>query len=161
MGRPGGWPELPRHLLPQPPASGALQERDGVLVVHVTGFVHVAVDDASTDQTPSILNQRARGDRRLRVLSTVQGSEQGIVAALNLGIAAARGRYIARMDADDIAVPDATDLERAVALLDTLEGWTTIGEEPVPGCFICMMWVKLVVDNAAGANVQIGTPGVR
>lgn len=74
-------------------------------------FEIVAVDDASTDQTQAILNQRSRGDRRLRVFSTAQGAEQGIVAALNLGIAAAKGRYIARMDADDISHPDRLRLQ--------------------------------------------------
>lgn len=62
----------------------------------------IAIDDASTDQTAAILKQRSVRDTRLRVLSTAPGSEQGIVAALNLGISAATGRYIARMDADDI-----------------------------------------------------------
>ena len=74
-------------------------------------FEIIAVDDASTDQTQAILNQRSGDDRRLRVLSTAQGEEQGIVAALNLGIAAAQGRYIARMDADDICHPERLQLQ--------------------------------------------------
>lgn len=74
-------------------------------------FEIIAVDDASTDPTPAILNQRSRGDHRLRVLSTARSAEQGIVAALNLGIATAKGRYIARMDADDISHPDRLQLQ--------------------------------------------------
>lgn len=68
-------------------------------------FEIIAVDDASTDQTPALLAERSADDKRLRVLST-KGAEQGIVAALNLGISAAKGRYIARMDADDICHPE-------------------------------------------------------
>lgn len=74
-------------------------------------FEIIAVDDASTDRTPVLLRERARLDGRLRVLSTAQGSEQGIVAALNQGIAAARGRYIARMDADDLCRPERLRLQ--------------------------------------------------
>jgi len=74
-------------------------------------FEIIAVDDASTDQTRAILNQRSVGDTRLRVLSTEPSSGQGIVAALNLGISAATGRYIARMDADDICHPERLRLQ--------------------------------------------------
>lgn len=74
-------------------------------------FEIIAVDDASTDQTPAILKQRSGSDKRLRVLSTAQCAEQGIVAALNWGIAAAQGRYIARMDADDVCRPERLRLQ--------------------------------------------------
>jgi glycosyltransferase involved in cell wall biosynthesis len=74
-------------------------------------FEIIAVDDSSTDKTPAILNQRSRADKRLRVLSTSQGAAQGIVAALNRGIAAAQGRYIARMDADDLCRPERLRLQ--------------------------------------------------
>jgi glycosyltransferase involved in cell wall biosynthesis len=43
-------------------------------------------------------------------------SNQGIVSALNTGVALSRGRFVARMDADDICMPDR--LERQVAFLD-------------------------------------------
>ncbi len=52
-------------------------------------------------------------DRRLRVLPS---RGRGIVAALNTGLAAARGPYLARMDDDDLALPHR--LERQVALLE-------------------------------------------
>jgi glycosyltransferase involved in cell wall biosynthesis len=74
-------------------------------------FEIVAVDDSSTDQTSMILQQRSCGDARLRVLSTSQRAEQGIVATLNLGIAEAKGRYIARMDADDVCHPERLRLQ--------------------------------------------------
>lgn len=57
------------------------------------------IDDHSTDAAIAGL---ARDDPRLRVLHS---PARGIVAALNHGIGQARGRFIARMDADDISEP--------------------------------------------------------
>lgn len=79
---------------------------DSLLTQTDDDFEVIAVDDASTDGTPALLKQRAHDDCRLSVLSTAQGAQQGIVAALNRGIAAAQGRYIARMDADDVCHPE-------------------------------------------------------
>lgn len=62
----------------------------------------VAVDDGSGDGTPDILARAASADPRVRVLST---GGQGLVPALNLGLAACRGALLARMDGDDIAHP--------------------------------------------------------
>ncbi len=58
----------------------------------------LAVDDGSTDGTREILAALARDEPRLRVLTRPPA---GLVAALNAGLAAARGEFIARMDADD------------------------------------------------------------
>lgn len=75
-------------------------------------FELVLVDDGSTDATPDIVS--AHDDPRLRVL---RGANQGIIGALNTGLAAARGRYVARMDADDVSTPER--FERQVGYLDT------------------------------------------
>ena len=80
----------------------------------------VAVDDGSLDESGAILAAHARSDDRLRVVST--GCERrGLVSALNVGLAVARGRYVARMDADDVAMPKRLEhqleaLERDVGL---------------------------------------------
>jgi len=63
----------------------------------------VAVDDGSSDATPAILAAAARADSRLRVVRT---PPRGLVAALNTGLAHARGPLLARMDADDLCHPD-------------------------------------------------------
>ncbi len=60
----------------------------------------IAVDDGSTDATPRLLERAAQEDGRIRVIRL---PPVGLVAALNHGIAAAQGRYIARIDADDRA----------------------------------------------------------
>jgi glycosyltransferase involved in cell wall biosynthesis len=65
-------------------------------------FELIAVDDGSTDRTTPILQEFAGRDPRVRVISR---PNTGIAGALNDGLAAARGEFIARMDADDIALP--------------------------------------------------------
>ena len=76
---------------------------ESVLRQSFRDFEFVIVDDGSTDDSPTVLQQFADADERLRVLTR---GNSGIVNALNEGVAAARGSYIARMDADDIALPD-------------------------------------------------------
>lgn len=74
----------------------------------------IVVDDGSTDRTPIILREWAAGESRARVYTTEHG---GIVAALEIARAQARGRYLARMDADDIA--EAGRFQRQVELMET------------------------------------------
>jgi glycosyltransferase involved in cell wall biosynthesis len=75
-------------------------------------FELIVVDDASTDSSSAILDRVA--DPRLRVLRHV--SNLGASLSRNDAIAAARGEYIAIMDADDICAPDR--LARQVEYLD-------------------------------------------
>jgi glycosyltransferase involved in cell wall biosynthesis len=65
-------------------------------------FEIIAVDDGSKDRSKLILDRIASADSRLRVISR---PNTGIVGALNDGLAAATGEFVARMDADDIALP--------------------------------------------------------
>jgi glycosyltransferase involved in cell wall biosynthesis len=73
----------------------------------------VAVNDGSTDATGALLDAAAAGDPRVRVLHR---PGEGLVAALNAGLAACRAPLVARMDGDDICHP--RRLEHQVALLD-------------------------------------------
>jgi glycosyltransferase involved in cell wall biosynthesis len=61
----------------------------------------LVVDDGSGDATPKILDEI--DDERLRVLRNSE--RQGLAASLNRGLDEARGRYVARLDADDVALP--------------------------------------------------------
>ena len=86
-------------------------------------FEFIVIDDGSTDATAEILTAYAARDRRLRILTLRQN--RGIVVALNSGLEAARGEFIARMDADDIALPER--LERQVGFLDAHPDHVLVG----------------------------------
>lgn len=75
-------------------------------------FEVVVVDDCSTDDTLALL--RACRDPRLRVIAAEANA--GPVRTRNRAFAAARGRYIAGLDQDDICLPDR--FARQVAYLD-------------------------------------------
>lgn len=68
----------------------------------------VALDDHSTDRSVSILRDAAESDSRIRIL-TSRG--RGLVDALNHGFAVAKAPLIARMDADDVMMPDRLEVQ--------------------------------------------------
>lgn len=74
----------------------------------------IVVDDASTDETRSILTDYARRDRRIRVIHNK--TNIGPAAAANRGFDLAVGEFIAPMDSDDISDP--RRLEHEVGFLD-------------------------------------------
>jgi hypothetical protein len=73
----------------------------------------LVLDDGSTDRTSAILAALTTEDPRLHV---IRNGARGLVYTLNYGVAVARGDYVARMDADDIALPQR--IEAQVAALD-------------------------------------------
>ena len=69
----------------------------------------IVVDDASTDETPAVL--AAVQDSRLRLFRNER--QLGLAASLNLGLDEAQGRYVARLDADDVALPQRLESQLA------------------------------------------------
>ncbi len=90
------------------------QAVDSLLTQTYRDFELWIVNDASTDQTPQILDQLSREDSRVRIITNERNL--GLTKSLNLALAQAQGSSIARMDADDIALPER--LEKQVAYLD-------------------------------------------
>lgn len=82
---------------------------DSVLAQTFRDFELIIINDSSTDKTPGILASYAKKDPRIRVIR--HRSKRNIARVLNIGIKVARGAVIARMDADDIALPDRIRLQ--------------------------------------------------
>lgn len=62
-------------------------------------FEMVIIDDGSIDNSSQIINSYS--DKRIRLF---QRNHAGLASSLNFGISKCRGKYIARMDADDISL---------------------------------------------------------
>lgn len=74
---------------------------DSILNQTYGDFEFLIIDDNSTDATREII--KSYNDSRIRL---IDGPCKGIAAALNKGLDEAKGEYIARMDADDISLPE-------------------------------------------------------
>jgi glycosyltransferase involved in cell wall biosynthesis len=80
-----------------------------------TDFEIIAIDDGSTDGSGEMLEQFAQQDSRIRVFHQPNAGALGKV--LNQAAELAKGKYLARQDADDASAP--TRLEKQVNYLDT------------------------------------------
>lgn len=124
-----------------------------ILCQSYKNFEFIIIDDGSTDETLRILREFKGKDSRIHLVSR---ENKGLVATLNEGIDLACGKWIARMDADDIALPQR--FERQLQWL---------GET---GADICGAWVNLFgtadkrvlrhpqSDDAIKVELLFGTP---
>lgn len=80
-----------------------------------TDWELLIVDDGSTDGTADLLQCLATQDPRISVVRNPVN--RGLAASLNIGLRQARGELIARMDADDVSLPQR--LERQVAFMQS------------------------------------------
>lgn len=97
---------------------------DSILGQSLQDLELLVIDDGSTDRSGEIIESYAARDSRVRLLRNP--CNQGLIRTLNQGITECRGRYIARMDADDRCHPqrlkrqrDYLDAHPEVAVLGT------------------------------------------
>jgi len=89
--------------MPYRDAAGTLHEAlQSALTEHTPALELIAIDDGSTDESVRIVQAWAARDARV---VRVEGARGGIADALGRGLTHSRAPYLARMDADDIALP--------------------------------------------------------
>ncbi|EPP7436952.1 glycosyltransferase family 2 protein, partial [Campylobacter coli] len=77
---------------------------ESILNQDYLNFEFIIIDDCSTDATYNIIQEYAKRDQRIIVLRNKKN--KGIVYSLNRCLERSRGKYIARMDDDDISLPE-------------------------------------------------------
>ena len=101
---------------------------DSILLQTYRDFELIVINDGSKDNTEQILREYEAQDCRVRVVSR---ENKGLTDSLNEGVELARGRYIARMDADDVAYRDRFAVQMAYM-------------ESHPECVCCGTLVRLI-----------------
>ena len=74
----------------------------------------ILVDDCSTDESLHIMKKKSAKDSRIKIIKNKENF--GLAKSLNIGVSNSKGKYIARMDADDIS-----DLNRLKIQVNVLE----------------------------------------
>lgn len=92
-------------------------------------FEFIIVDDASDDATSVVINSY----QDTRIVYCKNDRNRGNYYSRNKGLRLAKGKYIAMMDADDIAMPDR--LEKEVAYLDEYPNVLAVGAD-------CLFWAN-------------------
>ena len=86
---------------------------DSIIGQTFRDFELIVIDDGSKDSSPAMLRDYAKRDPRVKV--TVR-ENKGLTITLNEAFAQSRGKYLARMDCDDVALP--TRFEKQLAFLN-------------------------------------------
>lgn len=96
---------------------------ESVLAQTYRDFEFLVVDDCSTDKTTTILADLAKKDARIHIMTNT--TNLGLTKSLNLALKHAQGANIARMDADDIALPER--FEKQVLFLENNPPISVVG----------------------------------
>lgn len=89
------------------------QAIDSVLTQTYKKFELIIVDDCSKDDSLQLIRQKAKSDNRIRIIALEKNA--GVANARNIGIAEAKGEYIALLDNDDLWVDDKLERQLSIA----------------------------------------------
>lgn len=110
---------------------------DSILNQTYTNFEFLIIDDKSSDSTLKIL--QSFNDQRIKVIKNKKNL--GLTKSLNLGLKKVKGDYVARMDCDDISLP-----ERFKTQVDFLD------KRPLLG--LCGNWVEYIDPLGRGLEIK-------
>ena len=108
---------------------------ESVLKQSFSAFELILVDDGSTDNTGEVI--RSYADSRIKLIK----NGHDYIGSLNTGLATAKGKYIARMDSDNIMHIDRLKIQYAVM-------------EEEPDITVCGSWVSPFGENIPKGNVS-------
>lgn len=114
---------------------------ESILMQTFGDFEFLIINDGSTDGTAAILADYQQRDERIQVYHQ---ENEGVVASLNRGLGLARGKYVARMDADDVSMP-----ERLAKQVVFMEAHPDVG--------VLGTWVQ-VIDGDGNTSYRIQLP---
>lgn len=96
---------------------------DSILQQTLTDFEFIIVDDCSTDGSVQVIREYAEKDSRIRPIYNQENL--GLTKSLNVALRCANGKYIARMDADDVSLKHR--FERQVSYMEQNEDVAVLG----------------------------------
>ncbi len=105
-----------------------------ILSQTLSDFEFIIINDGSTDNSASIIQQFSSVDPRIKILTNLHPLGKAGDGAKEMGIGVAKAPYIAIMDADDIAKP--SRLERQLAFM-----------QEHPDVFLCGSWAEYIDGN--------------
>ena len=114
---------------------------DSIVNQSFTDFECIIVDDGSTDGTKDII--RSYDDKRILLVE----NKHDFIESLNMGMKWAKGKYIARMDADDTMHPDRLKIQHSIM-------------ETEPGITVCGTWMKHFGEGIAADSLARSIAGL-
>ena len=109
---------------------------ESILCQTYNDFEFIIIDDGSSDDSLNII--QTYSDPRIKVIRNKENLK--LIKSLNLGLQEARGRYIVRMDADDVSRPDR--IEKQIIYMDSH-----------PDCVLCGTSYRTFGDGVTSRNI--------
>ena len=105
---------------------------ESVLRQTFSDFEFIIVNDFSLDKTSEILNFYSSNDSRIKIINNTENI--GLTKSLNIALKESKGEYIARMDADDISMPER--FQKQFDFLESNKDHVLVGS-----------WMKIIDEN--------------